>query len=360
MNIPPGSSPDGLLYVGFNQDQCCFACGTDQGFRYFTSHSHSSLIFPETFRRVFSSGGVGIVEMLFRCNLLALVGGGRSPRWPQNRVMIWDDHQNRCIGELSFRGEVKAVRLRRDRVVVALAQKVYVYRFSDLKLLDQINTSKNDAGLLALCADSANMVLACPGAYRGHVNVELYDLRKSTLIPAHESELAALSLSADGSKVATASDKGTLIRVFDTSTGMLLQELRRGMDRAAISSICFSPTASHLACCSDRGTVHIFVLGEKHKAGDQGADKPKSYTRGGLKYLGDFLPVSVPKFFQSEYSFAQVRGVESRSICAFGDKVLINLTWFVLFCQICFLSCVSNAGYAAHCERRLFISDCKI
>lgn len=42
------------------------------------------------------------------------------------QVMIWDDHQNRCIGELMFKSEVKAVKLRRDRVVVVLKTKVGV------------------------------------------------------------------------------------------------------------------------------------------------------------------------------------------------------------------------------------------
>ena len=75
------------------------------------------------------------------------VSSKRACYRPRVQVMIWDDHQNRCIGELSFRSEVRAVRLRRDRVVVALANKVYVYNFADLSLLEHIETSDNPRGV---------------------------------------------------------------------------------------------------------------------------------------------------------------------------------------------------------------------
>ena len=117
-----------VLYVGFNQDQGCFACGTDSGFRIFNCDpfkqtyrrgaraSTPASVYPAAartwpdplgvHRADFPNGGIGIVEMLFRCNILALVGGGRNPRYPPNKVMVWDDHQNRCIGEALLRSRL--------------------------------------------------------------------------------------------------------------------------------------------------------------------------------------------------------------------------------------------------------------
>jgi len=325
----PGSQHSDLLFVNFNQDFGCFACGTNSGFRIYNVDP-----FRETFRRVFPNGGIGIVEMLFRCNLLALVGGGRNPRYPPNKVMIWDDFQKRCVGELSFRHEVRAVRLRRDRVAVALPTKVYVYRFSDLKLLTQFDTYNNPRGLLALSPDASNMVLACPGPKKGHVTVELFDIQRTRLIHAHDSELAALALSLDGTHLATSSDKGTLIRVFDTQSCDQLQELRRGMDRADIRSLAFNQTCTYLACSSDKGTVHIFALKQQAKSSEETKQAPEETqeqpkkdkenkkkvknAKSGFSLLGAVIP-GTSGYFGSEWSYAQVRGVNSASICAFGS-----------------------------------------
>lgn len=220
--VEPAASQPSLLHLSFNQDHGCFAAGTDRGFRIYNCDP-----FREIFRRDFDrGGGIGVVEMLFRCNILALVGGGPDPQYPCNKVMIWDDHQSRCIGELSFRSAVRGVRLQRDRIIVILEQKVFVYNFADLKLLHQIETIANPKGLCAVSQLSTSLVLVCPGLQKGQVRVEHYASRRTKFIMAHDSRIACFALTTNGQLLATASTKGTLVRIFNTVDGNLLQEVR--------------------------------------------------------------------------------------------------------------------------------------
>jgi hypothetical protein len=73
------------------------------------------------------------------------------------------------VSEVFFFLQVRAVRLRRDRIVVALEHKVLSYNFADLKLLHQIETLGNSRGLLALSSAADATVLACPGLHTGQV-----------------------------------------------------------------------------------------------------------------------------------------------------------------------------------------------
>jgi len=178
-------------------------------------------------------------------------------------------------------------------VVVVLEYKIYVYNFADLKLVDHIETTSNVKGLCALCPYSSNTVLVCPGLQRGHVRVELYDSKKTTLIPAHETSLSCFALNFDGTLLATASEKGTLIRIFDTSTGRNLQEVRRGADRAEIYSLAFNYNSLWLACSSDKGTVHIFSINPKGDKKDKSKKKSTSES-GAVSSSSESAPAPAP------------------------------------------------------------------
>lgn len=119
-----------------------------------------------------------------------------------------------------------------------------------------------------------------------------------------------MALTADGSRLATASEKGTVLRVWDVSTATCLQEFRRGVERATITCLAWSWDYNWLSCTSGKGTAHIFHVDDKNE------DEKKS---GESSSLTQMLFSSVRKSVEGDAkkSVCQVRGVPHPQACAF-------------------------------------------
>jgi autophagy-related protein 18 len=234
--------------------------------------------------------------MLFSTSLVALI---LSPR----RLQIKNTKRDLIICELTFPNAVLSVRLNRKRLVVVLEDQIYLYDIQTMKLLYTIETSPNPAAICALSPSQDNCYLAYPVPAKGtpvssapahappnsvHVpqttgQVLLFDavqLKVTNLVDAHRSPLSCITFNNEGTVMATASDKGTIIRVFSVPDAHKLYQFRRGSMPSRIYSMAFNITSTLLCVSSATETIHIFKLGPQSPRMTDDGEEPVSPTRG--------------------------------------------------------------------------------
>lgn len=95
-----------ILSVAFNSDGSAFAVALENGYRVYSIDP-----IKELYRQEFEEGGIGLVAILDNSNLIAMVGGGHKPRFPVNKVMLWDSKSSKFIAELEFRSQVLGLKM---------------------------------------------------------------------------------------------------------------------------------------------------------------------------------------------------------------------------------------------------------
>ena len=270
-------------------------------------------------------GGIGRIEMLNTTNILALVGGGKNPKFSINKIIIWDDKKskNNIIGELRFNNPVLNVKLKMDRLIGVCQTQIYIFNIHTLETIDMFDTFENNNGIVGFSQGPMISVLAFPYESKGKVRIVNFNsLAQPPILQAHESKIACLCVNINGTLLATASDKGTLIRIFDVKDGNILIELRRGTKNAGINCIIFDESNKYVACASDMGTVHIFSIMDamKNKVNanyysDEVKDEPKN-QKSFLSGI-NFLHKISGSYFSSEWSFAKLRLQEHNSVITF-------------------------------------------
>ncbi|XP_037113561.1 WD repeat domain phosphoinositide-interacting protein 1 isoform X2 [Syngnathus acus] len=307
--------PDGpggrFRCASFNQDATSLALGTKTGYKLFSLTAVDKLdCIHES-----EASNVYIVERLFSSSLVVVV----STTTPQ-RMNIYHFKKGTEICNYSYPNNILAVKLNRHRLVVCLEESIYIHNIKDMKLLKTLlNIPSNPSGLCALSTNHSNSYLAYPGSTTmGEIIV--YDAKNMstvTMVPAHDSPLAALCFNASATKLASASERGTVIRVFSIPEGFRLFEFRRGMKRYVnISSLSFSPDAQFLCASSNTETVHIFKLEQEGPSGEE-TDTWSAYVGKMFTAASSYLPAQVSGMMSQDRAFATVHLVTSgQNICA--------------------------------------------
>ncbi|VDN06807.1 unnamed protein product [Thelazia callipaeda] len=371
MSVEDEAPPDDLSFIGFNQDATSLAVGGIFGYRLYSTkriekfdvvyENYTNISLEKTrnivhlvFAELFS---IIHIERLFSSSLLMIVST-QAPR----KLRIYHFQKNNEICAQSYTNTVLAVKVNRDvrfkYMVVCLENIIYIHTVKDMKVsflvssfsrFDRVcnkffiiciklacvssfakadvfpvihtirDTPLNASGVIDL-SSTVNSYLAYPGSVSsGHV--QLFDvsrLSSMSAIAAHTSPLGALRFSFDSKMLATASVRGTVIRVFSTESGNRLYEFTRGIKRfVTIYSLAFSMDGDYLCSSSNTETVHVFKL---EKAVD--AQNPNEGEEGWVDYLSkqasSYLPTHMNDFLMRGKSFviAKLPAVGKRNATA--------------------------------------------
>ena len=287
-SVTSGGSSVNVNYITFNQNLTLLAIGLPNGYKIFSLHPFGPCYHHHT-------PSVGIISLLYTTSLIALVSLGDEPGQSPRKLKIINTSRQSTICDLIFPSTILQVKLTKQNLIVLLEEQIYIYDITTMKLLHTIETSPNVNGL---CTISDTSLLAYPsppktithdsllvsgintngGSNSAQNNIQsvsnspnrvgdviifnLTTLQPILVIEAHKSSLAAITLSNDGSLLATASDKGTIVRVFAVDSGVKLYQFRRGTYPTKIYSLAFSSDNQYVLATSSSETVHIFRLGE--------------------------------------------------------------------------------------------------
>ena len=279
-----------------------------------------------------------MVVMLYKTNIFGIVGSENNQDYKQNQVLIWDDLKDKILYKITLNEKVLNLKLRRDRIFIVCISKIYILNAKNEFIVSlAIETGLNPKGLISINYNEENTIIVYPSSKedqkKGELTIKNLDKDNNDVkyfFP-HSHKIAYITLSYNGLLLATASEDGKKIRIYETETLEKLQELNRGKEKAEIKYISIDFKNQFLAASSERGTIHIWSLSQSLEKLEKSGKYKINEGENKISNTGSIFSV-LPTFFggglfDNESSFAKVRLEEPYSIFHFGlDNSLIIIT----------------------------------
>ena len=213
--------------------------------------------------RFFDGQQLGKAATFHGSNMVVCTGVSGQDSFSDSMLCVFNESMGRVVFEVKCSEPIARVLVLSRSFVVASKSEIRLYTFDPPILHVQYRTGVSEFSPCdAVEVGEKDFVVAMPGRQPGTLRIvrsekcECQDVSVS----AHTRPITLIKLSGDGSLVATSSTLGTVIKVFDTSTGACVGQCRRGTLAAEITALAFSQENEYLAVSSSKGTVHMFRL----------------------------------------------------------------------------------------------------
>lgn len=224
-----------------------------------TTHNSISIFSTSPLRRLltrnfnFEDEVLVMSKLLNGSNFIGIITHGTD--YQNTYFILYDDSTQNEVFRIQ-RNDIRDFYLDSEFIILVFDSNVEIYKldndFKMIKKLDIRDSSK-------IYYNSGKLLFASPWK-SGQAHLLDIKTEKSMIIKACKSSIRNLRLSQDNSKIAICSQKGTIIRMFDSNTGALLRSYRRGSDEADIYEMQFNRNGTKLAVVSDKQTLHIFDI----------------------------------------------------------------------------------------------------
>lgn len=250
---------DKAVSLSFNQDFSLFSMATENGFKIYNTNN----LYHQYEKNLF--GGLSKCELSYKSNYMALVGGGKMPIFNNKKVVIYNDAEDCIESEYKFATPVLNVKLKKNLLFIVCEKKIFVFDIENSQNLDCFDTIINNKGLIAINGNPNKTIMAYPIEFnnespKGYVSIKNYKTNKCFPQHVQDDAISYMAMDYEGLLLATSNEKGTIIRIHNCKDGTLLQECKRGKEKAEIIYICFDIDYKYLGVSSDRKTIHVWKL----------------------------------------------------------------------------------------------------
>ncbi len=175
--------------------------GTTCGFRIYSvdpfSEVSNSEKFPEESQLPFV-GGISQIAILYKTQILALVGSNTNKKLSNQSVLIYDNYQKKKLQERPFISQILNVLMLKDRLVVVLSSGVYVFNLlQGFSVELHLKTCPNPRGACAINSTNDMSVLATLGKDEGTLRIYSYFLKSDKVVPAFATGIQHVAISLD-------------------------------------------------------------------------------------------------------------------------------------------------------------------